>query len=394
MNTKPINLIFDTIDKDDLEAISSWILTNPQLTKGPQTIEFEKEFAQYIGKKHAVFCNSGSSAILLMLYALIAGKKMKNKKVVVPSCSWATDLSSVIHLGLEPVLVDVNSFTLSVSIPELELIFKNENPSVLLLVSLLGIPPHKLDEIVTLCKKYGVILLGDHCESLGSSFDGEKLGCHELMACYSFYYSHTISTIEGGMIVTDDQELYEILKSIRSHGWTRDNSEEFKTKLKEQWSTTEFDSLYTFYYPGFNLRSTDIQAFIGRRQLKKLDHICKKRSDNYHLYKSLLKTDWLPKEPENSFVANFCFPIIHENRNEIVKELIENNIQCRPLVAGNLGIHPVYIERYGRKEFLNASKIHEHGFYVPNNDTMSEDDIKLICSIINKYCTSDDTEVE
>ncbi len=395
MNTKPINLTFNTIDQEDKEALCNFIMTNDQWSKGPETVAFEKEFSEFLGAKNSVFCNSGSSAILLMLYTLMMGKKMKNKKVVLSACSWSTDLSSIIQLGLEPILCDVNDKDLSVSLSELENIFIKESPSVLLLVSALGLVP-KMDDIVALCNKYGIILLEDVCESFNSSFDGKKLGTFGVMSCFSFFYSHHFTTIEGGMISVnenkgeDSEELYQILLSLRSHGWTRDNSNDFKKRMKTKWNTDDFNEMYTFYYPGFNLRSTDLQAFIGRRQLKKIDEMCKIRYKNYLLYKEKLNTPWLPSEHENTFTSNFCFPVLHERRDEIIKDLIDNNIQCRPLIAGNLGVHPVHIERYGRVELPNSDYIHKFGFYLPNNHSITEEDITLICSIINKYCEISD----
>jgi len=394
MEKEPINLTFNTIDHQDKEALCDFLMTNDQWSKGPETVAFEKEFSEFLGSKNSVFCNSGSSAILLMLYTLIIGKKMKNNKVVLSACSWSTDLSSIIQLGLEPILCDVNDKDLSVSLVELEKIFIQESPSVLLLVSALGLVP-KMDEVVELCKKYGVLLLEDVCESLNSSFNNKKLGTFGIMSCFSFFYSHHFTTIEGGMVCVNEnigeneEELYQILLSLRSHGWTRDNSESYKQQMKNKWNTDSFNDMYTFYYPGFNLRSTDLQAFIGRRQLKKADKMCEVRYKNYLLYKKYLKTEWLPQEHDNTFTSNFCFPILHEKRDEIVEALLKNNIQCRPLIAGNLGVHPVYIERYGRTDsniMSNADYIHKYGLYIPNNHSLTEDQIIFICSIINEFC--------
>jgi len=394
---KPIKLTFNTVDQSDKEALCNFIMTNDQWSKGPETIGFEGEFSKYLGAKNSVFCNSGSSAILLMLQTLLVSKQLKNKKVVLSACSWSTDLSSIMQLGLEPILCDVNDKDLSVSLSELENIFIQEKPACLLLVSALGLVP-QMDAIVELTSKYGVVLIEDVCESLASSFDGKKLGTFGLMSCFSFFYSHHFTTIEGGMVCVnenkgyDDEEVYQTLLSVRSHGWTRDNSDEYKKKMKTKWNTDDFNEMYTFYNSGFNLRSTDLQAFLGRRQLKKVDDMCKVRYENYLIYKKNLKTKWLPVEYENTFTSNFCFPIIHERRDEIVKDLVANNIECRPLIAGNLGVHPYYVDVYGRLDLPNASLIHQMGLYLPNNHNISEEEIIRICDIINKYCDEDQSK--
>lgn len=385
MEKKVIKLVKDTIDNNDIDELIEWLKTYPRLTKGSETEQFEKEWSKWMGVKYSVFVNSGSSANLMMLYALIASKRIRNKKVIVPALSWATDLAPVIQLGLEPILVDISKETLAVSIESLEEVFKKENPGALLLVSVLGIPPN-MNEITTLCKKYGVTLLEDACESLGSCYDGKKLGTFGYMSSFSLYFGHHISTIEGGMICTDDYEMYNVLKMIRSHGWDRDLDTPIRDVLREKWDVSEFDGLYTFYIPGFNLRSTDLQAKIGRRQLLKLDKIGKDRNKNFIKYDELLNESfWRPSPPQNSFVSNFAYPMIHKMRDKIVKELQENSIEVRPLISGSMGTQPFYIDRYGRKEFHNASLIDKYGFYLPNHPELEETDIQKICDIINKY---------
>lgn len=391
MTEVKVPLVKDTISHEDMDALADWIKTYPRLTKGPETVEFEKEWSEWLGTKYSIFCNSGSSANLLMLYALIVAKRLNNKKIVVPALAWATDLAPVMQLGLEPIICDCNGENLAVDLKDLERIFVKDNPSALMLVSVLGIPPN-MNEIVDLCKKYGVILLEDTCESLGSEYNGKKLGTFGEMSTFSLYFGHHLSTIEGGMVCTDDEELYEILKSIRSHGWDRDASEEYRKKWRDKWGVDDFNGLYTFYHPGFNLRATDLQAFIGRRQIKKADEVSKIRADNFQKYQELISknADWRPTPPEGSFVSNFCYPVLHLKRDEIVKELIANGVETRPMICGSMSTQPFYVEKYGRKELFTAKQIDDHGFYVPNNDKMTDEDIKLICDIINKYTKEDE----
>jgi CDP-6-deoxy-D-xylo-4-hexulose-3-dehydrase len=194
-----IKLVQDTINQEDISELINWLSTNPKLTKGPLTIEFEHLFSKWIGSNYSVFVNSGSSANLLMFYCLIYLNKLKNKKIVVPSLSWITDLSPVIQFNLEPILVDCNLTNLSCDLNHLEEIFINEKPSCFILVSVLGLVP-QMDKIVELCNKYDVILLEDNCESQGSMFNNIKLGNFGLMSSFSTYFGHTMSTIEGGLI--------------------------------------------------------------------------------------------------------------------------------------------------------------------------------------------------
>jgi len=258
-----IKLVNDTISKGDVNKLINWLETYPRLTKGPTTLMLEEKWSKWLGVKNTIFCNSGSSANLLMLWALVEADRIgRDAKIVVPSVAWATDLSPIIQLGMTPILCDSNMEDLSVDLTHLEKIFKETKPEVLLLVSVLGLVPD-MKSICDLCDKYNVILLEDTCESMGSKSKDKKLGTFGLMSSFSTYFGHHISTIEGGLVSTNDKELYEVLKSIRSHGWDRDASTEYSKELREKWNISDFDALYTFYHSGFNLRSTDLQAFIG-----------------------------------------------------------------------------------------------------------------------------------
>jgi CDP-4-dehydro-6-deoxyglucose reductase, E1 len=377
-----IKLVQDTISKEDINELIKWLETYPQLTKSTKTKEFERAWSNWMGVKHSIFVNSGSSANLLMLYALIASKSLKNNKVVVPSLSWATDLSPVMQLGLEPILVDCNLDNLSVDLKDLEDIFLKETPSCLILVSVLGLPPD-MTKIEDLCKKYDVILLEDACESLGTSYNGKKLGTFGKMSSFSLYFGHHISTIEGGMICTDDDDIADTLLQLRSHGWDRDLSESKQAELRNKWNIDSFSALYTFYIPGFNLRPTDLQAVIGLGQLNKIDEIISKRNENFLRYLNNLKDfTWTPKIEGNHFISNFCMPIIDVNKKEIIKGLMENNIECRPLICGSMGTQPFYTEVYGKNIKQNTSLIDKNGLYVPNHPHLTLDEIDRISEII------------
>ena len=379
-----ITLVKDTIDNKDIDRLVSWLKSYPKLTKGSVTIELEKKFSAWLGRKYSVFCNSGSSANLLMLYALKEGKYLKNNKVVVPAISWATDLAPVIQLGLDPILCDCNLEDLSVDLEHLEEIFKKDKPAALLFVSILGLVPD-MNQIIKLCSKYDVLLLEDTCESMGCEYEGKKLGTFGSASTFSTYFGHHISTIEGGFVSTDDLDLYELLVSMRSHGWDRDLSAKTQKQLQKDWKISKFNSLYTFYYSGFNFRSTDLQAYIGLTQIDKLDDWGLKREANFKSYQKLINNKyWMPYERPNTFISNFAYPVISPNRDKIVSDLQKNNIEVRPMISGSMGTQPFYIKAYGRLELKNASIVDKYGFYIPNHPKLLQKDLEFISETINK----------
>lgn len=384
-----ITLVEDTIDREDIDRLVAWLNTYPRLTKGPVTLELEKKWAAWVGTKHSVFCNSGSSANFLMLHALLeAGKIEPSSKVVVPALAWATDLSPVMQLGLQPILCDINLKDLSVDLEHLEEIFQEQAPAALILVSVLGLSPD-MKKIESLCERYNVLLLEDVCESMGTEFEKKRLGSFGVMSSFSTYFGHHISTIEGGFVNTDDDELYEMLLAVRSHGWDRDLSPKTKKTLQKQWAVSEFDSMYTFYYSGLNMRSTDLQAYIGLAQVDKLSDISKKRNKNYFMYLNNICNDfWAPAQYPNCFISNFAYPIIHPNKEKIAQSLINNNVEVRPLICGSMGSQPFYVKKYGALKLPNASIVDDYGMYIPNHPDLTEADILKVCDIVNKAMTS------
>jgi CDP-6-deoxy-D-xylo-4-hexulose-3-dehydrase len=374
-----IKLAEDTIDNVDMDNLANWIKTYPRLTKGELTIQFEKKWSSYINSKYSTFVNSGSSANLLMLYALIESKKIKvGDKVIVPAVSWATDLAPVIQLGLIPVLCDCNLVDYSLDLQHLENLAKEHNPKVVLLVSVLGFVPD-MNRIMSICNNHNMTLLEDCCESLGSEYKGKKLGSFGLMSSYSTYFGHHLSTIEGGIVCTSDDEMNSLLKSIRNHGWDRDWDESTKNKKREEWGVNDFDSLYTFYHAGFNVRATDLQAFIGINQLDKIDNVSKIRNRNYLRFCKNLSV-----KPQEGFVSNFAFPIISKNRSTLVSRLKANDVECRPLICGSMGSQPMYVSRYGLNKLKNAEHLKEFGMYVPNHQNISEDQVDFICNLVKE----------
>jgi CDP-6-deoxy-D-xylo-4-hexulose-3-dehydrase len=412
---KKIGLVNDTIDKQDIDELIGWLKTYPKLTKGELTIQLEKKWAKYVGTKYSVFVNSGSSANLLLLYALSKLNKnscrgrfyektheAENKaKIIVPAISWSTDLAPVIQLGMEPVLVDCNMNDLTIDLNHLNDILvmdKKDDITAIISVSVLGFSPD-LDELKKFTDHYGIDLIEDNCEAMGTLYNGKHIGTHGIASTYSTYFGHHISTVEGGFVNTDDDELYNMLLMLRSHGWDRDLPEKTRIELRNRWKREEFDSPFNFYVPGFNLRSTEINAKLGLQQLKKLNNNVEIRNRNFNLYQELLWKEnvpgfpgWKPKPLENSYVSNFAYPVIHPMKRAMVDDLQNAGVETRPLICGSLGNQPMYIKYVDNKHLFekemtpNADNVVDgFGFYVPNHPGMTENDVLFICDILNKY---------
>ena len=376
---KPVNLAEDTISQADLEATAKWMLIGNRLTKDALTVEFEREFAEWMGCNHAVFVNSGSSANLLMIYAAKEAGRLRNNKVIAPAVSWVTTVSPLMQLGFDVRLCDCDRENLGLDLSHLEALCRDEAPSMLILVHVLGHANH-MHEIRQICARYGVLLLEDSCEALGSTSGDRKLGCHGVAGSFSFYYGHHISTIEGGMVVTDDAELYQVMLSLRSHGWSRDLDPARRERLKSQHKVDEFRNFYTFYHAGFNLRSTDLQAFIGRMQLQKLDQICATRAQNFDTYANAL-SGFYQQRSDTGLLSSFAYGTLVRNRMEVFEALKAHQIECRPLICGNIARHPFWVREYGEQILPNADLVHEYGIYLPNHHNLGTTDVSRVAAV-------------
>ncbi|KUP93434.1 DegT/DnrJ/EryC1/StrS family aminotransferase [Tritonibacter horizontis] len=378
---KPVTLAEDTISQGELEQTAAWMLAGNRLTKAELTTTFEEEFAAWMGCKHAVFVNSGSSANLLMIYAAQEAGRLRNTKVIAPAVSWVTTVSPLIQLGFEVRLCDCDPINLGLDLDHLEQLCRDEAPSMLILVHVLGHANH-MREIRAICERYDVLLLEDSCEALGSTFEDRKLGCHGAAGSFSFYYGHHISTIEGGMVVTDDSELHQVMLSLRSHGWSRDLDPARRDSLQQEHGIDDFRNFYTFYHAGFNLRSTDLQAFIGRLQITKLDEICAVRQRNFDSYAAQLP-EFFCQKSDAGLLSSFAYGTLVENRMEVYAHLKAQQIECRPLICGNIARHPFWTRRYGEQVLPNADLIHEFGIYLPNHHNLRTADVERVTSAFN-----------
>jgi len=385
MNDIKFPLAKETINEEDIDALCTWLKSYPRLTKGDLTWQVEEDWSKYIGTKHAVFNNSGSSANLLMVYAAMMAGRIKNKKIAVPSVGWVTTISPAIQLGLKPIMVGADKDTFGMDLDQLEHICKTQKPDAVIYVQVLGVPHYK-EKFLELKEKYGFCLLEDSCAALGAEYqDGTKVGTIGDMSSFSFYFGHQLSTIEGGMVNTDDKELYDMLLMLRSHGWAKDLDAEKYDRLIRRYGIDDFHKPFTFFVPGFNLRSTDLQAFLGIRQVKKADWASQKRYENHLEYAKNLEgyveyQNWFENKP-----VSISFGALAENnehRQQIVDRLVKNGIETRIFSAGNLGLHPFWYERYGKFNDAVSNKIHSSGFFVPNYPELTKEEVHFVCNVV------------
>ena len=381
------HLAEDTIDKADIEKLIGWLKTNPRLTKDKVTIQFEEKWNSFLGSNYSIFCNSGSSANLLMYYTLLLSGRLKNRKVVVPSVGWVTSIAPAIQFGFEPIMCEADKDTFGLDLEHLEKILREEESGTVMMVQVLGVP-HKMDAMMALKQKYGFILLEDACAAIGASYKNRKVGTFGDMASFSFYFGHQISTIEGGMVSTNDTQFNDLLLQLRSHGWSKDLEHASHESLVDNYKIDDFHTPFVFYEPGFNLRSTDLNAFLGLRQLDKIDWIISRRHENHILYKKYLADKFYIQQCDpGSQVCSISFGLITkdtEQRHSIVKALVDNGIETRIFSAGNLGLHPFWFNRYGKKSFPVADKIHYCGLFLPNNPSLSSENIEFISQVVLK----------
>ena len=376
MTRRTVKLADNTISAEEMSSLADWLKEGHQVTKGPLTRQFEAEFAAYTGTKYSIMVNSGSSANLLMAYSLLEAGYLRNKKVIVPAVSWITTLSPFVQMGFECFLCDSDAKDLGVDLNHLEQLLKKEQPALLILVHILG-HPNQMDAIRRLCAQHGCLVIEDACEALGSEYKGVKTGALSLAGSFSFYYGHHISTIEGGAITTSDDKLYSVMLSIRSHGWSRDVPEADRQAWKKEFAIDDFREFYSFYYAGYNLRSTDLNAYLGRLQLKRLPEIAKVRARNFELYRQALPEFW-SQSSEGGFVSSFSFGTYAKNRLEVSKYMLAQGIECRPLVCGSMGRQPFWIKKYGVTRLPIADKVHDFGLYLPNHANITPEDIAYV----------------
>lgn len=377
----------DTIDAEDIRALCGWLRTIPRLTQGGLVREFEKRCCGYWGRQHSVFCNSGSSANFLMYAALLYSGLLKNKKVIVPSAGWPTTIAPAIQLGFEPIMCESDPDTCGLDLECLEHLLIKYNPATVIMVQVLGVP-HKMDKLLALKDKYRFFLLEDACAAMGSSYRDKQVGSFGDMSSFSFYFGHQISTIEGGLVLTDNKDLNDILLMLRSHGWDKDLDVDTRQTKRARYTdnVSDYHSHFFFHIPGLNFRNTDLGAFLGLRQLAKMDWLIRRRNENHLLYQRLLSPQFsFQNAPPGSTICSIHFLALTRNRVEqrkVYTSLLANKIETRIFAAGNLGRHPFWFERYGEFRAPVADRLYNTGIFLPNHPSLTKENVEFISNVV------------
>ena len=367
-------LAHDSWDNDEREAIYQ-VVKEGYFTMGPKVKKFEEEFSKYIGSKYSVMVNSGSSANLLMVACLFytkdkTKKLKKGDEIIVPAVSWSTSYNPLYQHGLKIKFVDIDLKTLNYDLKKLKLAISRKTKAILA-VNLLG-NPNDFAEIKKIIGKKEILIIEDNCESMGAEFQNKKTGTIGLLGTFSFFFSHHISTMEGGMIVTNDEELYHILLSLRSHGWTRNLPENNLVTIKTKDS---FEESFRFVLPGYNLRPLEMSGAIGSIQLKKFPkflHQRRKNSETFLAKMNNIKDIIVQKEIGKSSWFGFSLVIDKESnlkRKDLIKRLNNLGFECRPIVAGNFTKNEVtkYFDSEISDNLENADWIDKNGLFIGNN---------------------------
>jgi len=374
---KTWKLMDNAISLEQRERLSEFILNGDKFSQGDLVKEFEKKWSEWQGCKYSVFVNSGSSANFLAVYAMSPHGR---DRWVSQACTWATTVSPIMMSGNTLQLCDVDIPSLAPNLDSLNLVIQTTKPTHLFLANLLGFSAIS-DDLLQMCDENDITLLEDCCESHGATFKGEKIGNFGKISTFSFYYGHHMTTIEGGMCCTDDEEFYERLLLLRSHGLHRELPEDSKKKYEDQ----IVDPNFTFMIPGFNMRSTELNAMLGIMQLENLDAHNQTRRNNFNTFACGLDSDQFFCDFDLEGNSSFCFPVITKNKTsrELREKLDRMGVQTRPIIAGNLYRHPFMKKVVQLRCDENAEYVHENGFYIGNNQNVKQEDVLWLVEFLN-----------
>lgn len=382
-------LMRNNISRGDLDTVIKYLeQDDPFLTQSKEVRAFEAEWSQWLGTEYSVFVNSGSAANLLTIAAL---KQLHGTgEIIVPTLTWVSDIASVLQCGFKPVFVDINPKTLGMDIDQVLQKITMETKAVFLthVLGYNGLNDRLLGELAT----RGVPLLEDVCESHGATFRGRKLGTFGMASNFSFYYAHHMSTIEGGMVSTNDRELYETVRMLRAHGMVRESaSDERMTTYTQRYP--DLNPEFIFAFPAYNMRSTEINAVIGRSQLKTLDGNNTARVDNLNVFLRGLDPAMYWTDFEVAGSCNYAFtlvlkrpdPVLCQNVMDLLREC---GVEFRRGTAGggNQLRQPYLRELMGPEEYKNYPRVdhvHFYGFYIGNYPGLQKSKIEDLCAMLN-----------
>lgn len=379
----------NNISRADLAGVIDFLRQDdPVLTQSNQVQEFEREWSAWLGVKHSVFVNSGSSANLLTIAALREHYGLG--EIIVPTLTWISDIASVIQCGFKPVFVDIDRRTLGMDNAQVALKITTQTKAVFL-THVLGynaLSQSLLDELAA----RRIPLIEDACESYGATFDGRKLGAFGLMSDFSFYYAHHLTTVEGGMISTNDSDLYETLRMLRSHGMVREaSSDELRRSYAEKHPDLHPDFIFAF--PAYNMRSTEINAVMGRSQIKRLNENNRLRSENLSLFLENLDPTKYQTDFATAGSCNYAFTLVLKRpdpvlSDQVMKTLREYGVEYRRGTSGGGNqLRQPYLRRlFGEpdlSQFPNVDHVHFYGFYIGNYPGLEREKIRALCSLLN-----------
>jgi CDP-6-deoxy-D-xylo-4-hexulose-3-dehydrase len=371
------------------KALADFILSEDILSMNKECRKFEEAFAAKQGRKHAVYVSNGSVANLLLIQSMLnLGHFKKGDKIGFSALTWPTNVMPLIQLGLVPVAIDCELETLNVSPAKLKEYI--EDLKGLFLTNVLGFCDN-LPELEALCNEKNIILLEDNCESLGSQVGEKLLGNFGLASTFSFFVGHHMSTIEGGMVCTDDDQLRDYLVMGRAHGWDRNLSPETQQEMRSSVSVDDFYAKYTFYDLASNFRPTEINGFIGNTQIQYWDEIVSKRVDNFDHYLAAVKENddfYQYNLSHMTVVSNFSMPVICKTPELAAKykaKFEAAGVEIRPVIAGNMTAQPFY-QKYVKDSAPrpNSDLVHANGFYFGNNPEMTSEEITILCNLLKK----------
>jgi len=385
-------LMHNNISSEDLKAIKRFLKKkNIVLTQSKKIKEFEKKWSKWLGVKYSTFVNSGSSANFITLSILkILNKNKKKNEIIVPTLTWVSDISSVIMNGFKPIFVDINFENLSMNIDQ---VLKKISKKTLAVFMTHSQGFNGLNEkLIKNLKRKKIHLIEDVCESHGAKFANKKLGTFGLISNFSFYYAHHLTTIEGGMICTNNKRVYELSRILRSHGMLRESgNKSFENKIKNKYRN--LSPQFIFLYPSFNFRNTEIGAVIGLNQLKQLNKNNSIRSKNFKLFLKLIdgKKYWKNFDIEGN--SNYAFPIILRTKNIKKRDLFEKKLKEKGIEfrRGNAGggnqLRQPYLKKFSKslnlKKYKNVDHIHFFGYYIGNYPVLKKTKIIAIVNILN-----------
>jgi CDP-6-deoxy-D-xylo-4-hexulose-3-dehydrase len=382
-------LMQSNIEKDDIDCLVTFLQNADIFTQSRNVREFEEQWSEWLGVKHSVFLNSGSSANFITM--AILKELYGSGEVIVPPIAWSSDIASVLTAGLTPVFVDVNLKNLAMDENKIIETITPKTKAVFLthVLGFNGLTQNLLNEL----ERRRIHLIEDVCESHGAVFNNRKLGTFGKASNFSFYYAHHMTTIEGGMICTDEDEFYQYARLFRSHGMTRESTDdEFKKKIARE--NPDVWEEFTFLVPGYNMRSTELNAVMGLNQLKKLDANNKKRFDNFKLFLKNLDSGKYYTDFDLEGSVNYAFVLILREKNKdlldrVVSKLREEKVEFRRGTAGggNLARQPFVrktLPDVDPSVLANAEHIHSYGMYIGNYPGLGKDKILRLCSVLNE----------